>query len=341
MFISRLEGWPTSILSLLPQEAGIRPANADWFVCVIYPDKKASIYIDIRPIAEIRAKRSLKKGEGVYHDDIAEISRLHFEGIEIPADAGVAILMSVGWRKGFYFDFEPIQPSGCSRSYDLGAFLGQMFAYLSAQHLFAITDDDWQELIAQQWYPFITLKGETIKKMVNHVRAGWPVDELLPRVAAEVSECIPRLLERWGSSLFFQPHHQVIEHALNRHLESDYVSSTSILYPRIEGVIRSCHQQIRHGERATQGALVKTVTGADHAGVEDFSLLMPQRFRAYLKRVYFANFTAGEPAPVSRHSIAHGVASPADLSLKASLLGILVLDQVFFHLKGERPKSDG
>jgi hypothetical protein len=148
IFISRLEGWPTTVLSLLPREAGLTPGNADWFVCVIHPDKTASVWTGIRPIAEIRAKRSLKKGEGVYLDDIADIGRLHFEGVEIPPTAGVAVLMSVGWRKGFYFDFEPIQPPGRPRGYDLEAFLGQFFAYLSAHHLFGISDAEWEELIS-------------------------------------------------------------------------------------------------------------------------------------------------------------------------------------------------
>jgi hypothetical protein len=64
----------------------------------------------------------------------------------------------------------------------------------------------------------------------------------------------------------------------------------------------------------------------------EYSLLLPIRFSKYLQDVYFAGFDPNQPTPVSRNSIAHGVADPQDYSLKASTIGLLTLDQIFYFL---------
>jgi hypothetical protein len=72
---------------------------------------------------------------------------------------------------------------------------------------------------------------------------------------------------------------------------------------------------------------------------EKYSRLLPQKFVEYIEQIYFANFVPGVPTPVSRNTVSHGVASAADFSLKAATIGLLIIDQIFYHLPPDEPRS--
>jgi len=66
-------------------------------------------------------------------------------------------------------------------------------------------------------------------------------------------------------------------------------------------------------------------------------LLLPHRFAAYLRDIYFANFNpVAQDIDVSRHSVAHGVATASDFNQKSAVLGILVIHQLFYFLENHR-----
>jgi len=187
------------ILTLLHSQANIliRPSTIDHLLAVISRDKTADIYInelDIR--CEFLTKRSVQAGETVSVDDIADIRKMVFQGIEIPIDAGIIFVFSAGWRKGLFYDLSPAQPfEPISRTYDLPVYLGQLYSYLLFQDLFKIADNEWENLLANKWFPFITLKGATIRQMLNHNKEGLDVDEILPTVTDELTEKLPHLIE--------------------------------------------------------------------------------------------------------------------------------------------------
>ena len=75
------------------------------------------------------------------------------------------------------------------------------------------------------------------------------------------------------------------------------------------------------------------LTAVDAKADNEGSLLLPQRFKDYLKDVYFANFDlTKENVPLSRHSVGHGVAKASDVNLKSAVLGILIVHQLFYFL---------
>ena len=148
----------------------------------------------------------------------------------------------------------------------------------------------------------------------------------------EVLERSKGMLEGWARKPSFESHLALIERAIMRYQEKDYISATAILYPRIEGIMRSHHLESNTSRRATQQNLTASVIEASGRNTDDFSLLLPLRFRRYLEEVYFANFNPQEPATLSRNSVAHGVANPEDYSLKGATIGLLILDQMFYYL---------
>jgi len=333
-FIRRLEGIPENILARLPKELGIRPSTVDHFLAIIRRDKTATVYVnELKIIGLMQTKRELKKGEYIYSNDVADLIAIRFGDLEVPTDAGIVFLFSVGWRKGLFFDLAPIQPKSDElRTYDLNIELGQFYAYLMFQDFFKISEASWHRLFSQGWFPFISLRTETIQALVNHANAEWNLDELIDKISAEVKAELPKWYEDWTKGDHFSTHSSALGVAVDRFLASDYISAVSILYPRIEGVMRSHHLEATPSAPLTQVGLVKSsLSRIDHV-LRPRALLLPEKFRAYMTNVYFANFEPKNPKGLSRNTVAHGVASDDEYSEKAAIIGFLILKQLSYYM---------
>lgn len=128
LFISRLEGIPSQVIARISPEFNIRASTVDHMVLVIRPDLRATVFVNECRIS-IRARfgRRIEAGEPVFDKDIIDIDSLHFDGVEVPEDAAVLVIMSSGWRKGMFFDFTPLGPDAPKRDYDLGKLLGSYY----------------------------------------------------------------------------------------------------------------------------------------------------------------------------------------------------------------------
>lgn len=333
-FIRRLEGIPSNILAKLPPEIGINPSTVDHLLAVIRKDKTATIYInELKILGLMQAKRDVKQGEPIYSNDIADLKAIQFVDVEVPADAGVVFLFSAGWRKGLFFDLAPIQPqSDGPRTYDLSIALGQFYAYLMFQEFFKIPEPSWNRLFSQGWFPFISLRTETVRELVNYANAEWNLDELLDKISAEVKLGLPSWHENWKKGGHFSDHCNALGVAVERFLASDYISAVSVLYPKIEGVMRSYHVAATPNAPQTQTGLVdSSLSGVDPA-IRPLTLLLPEKFRAYMADVYFANFDPKSPKGLSRNTVAHGVAPEDEYSEKAVIIGFLILQQLSFYM---------
>jgi hypothetical protein len=331
IFVSRLEGGPSAIISKLPPDAGVSPSTIDHLLAIIRRDKTATVYINEIPfIAQIRSKRAkTEKNQLITEDDVADIISLQLGTIEIPSDAGVIFIFSYGWRKGLFFDFEPLVDANVTRKYSLNHTWASLYAYLFQQNLFKITQPEWNTLFEKQWFPFISLRKQTIRRMLDQVRNNWDIDNLLPDIRNEILDDVNDMILRWEQNSLFSSHIDLFKHAIERFKGGDYISATAILYPRIEGVMRTIHSTISR-ERASQTKLVNSVIGLNKNVTHERSLILPQMFNRFLQEVYFANFDPNSDAVISRNSVAHGVASAKDFSLKSALIGILITDQISF-----------
>lgn len=341
-FITYLEGISDSILSQLP--VYINPSSIDHLLAIIRPDKTGTVYInELDFIGTLRAKRPVKQGEPILQRDILEIRRTEIRNASIPDDAGFLMIMSSGWRKGFYYDLAPLAAGNPKRDYDLGLLLGQVSSYLMFQSLFKIDSATWLELFKQRWFPFIYLGHPLLTKMVDYARIGWDIDELLPEIQAELGKILvdPNI---WRTNPCFEPHLTVLDRAIERYQADDYVSAAAILYPRIEGVMRSYFTSAGFTEKPSAPNLARTVVQKGAAEQHSCCLFLPERFHEYLNQVYFAHFTPGTRPNVARHSVAHGEARAEDFSLKSSAIGFLTLYQVALFLspdsKGSRKEED-
>ncbi len=337
-FIQRLEVHPSDILQRLPSQ--ISPSQVDHMLAICRRDGKADVYVNeldlrLRP----RAARSLKAGEEVRKDDIADIESFEL-GVQIPDDAGFLFVFSIGWRKGLFFDFGPTLPEPQLRQYDIAAVLGQMYGQVLFQERLSISDAEWDALFSTKWFPFVGLSNEKIDALISHIRSDWDPDENLDDIVAETKSRVPQMLESWRKHPSFLPHFDLLERAVERFQNDDPVSCTALLFPRIEGILRTHHsifdaQQPPRPENLTELAVAAKIEN-------DKCLLLPRRFAAYLRDVYFANFDPdAENIEVSRHSIAHGVANPSKFDYKSALIGILTAHQLFYFLERKQECSGG
>lgn len=327
LFISRLEGIPNDILIKIGSP--ILPSQIDRMLVIINRDGTGTVYInEFDIITRVRSKAdSIQKGDMVYDDDIADVESLSFGEILLQKDQAIVFIFSWGWRKGLFFDFSPL--IGIERDYDLEALLGYYLSYLSHQYLHKLEREEWDALLNQQWFPFITLRKSTLKKMVRYLRGGHDIDDLLNEIALEVSSLLPKRLDVWAKDTYIAPHIELIRTAADRYIEQDYISANSILYPRIEGVIRTFFELEGLDKKASSTNMLEAIEKV----TSSTSLLLPLYFKKFLKDVYFAKFDGNYSDKVSRHTIAHGVAAPEAFSEKSATLGFLILDQLFYLLK--------
>jgi hypothetical protein len=334
-FISRLEGFPSEIIHMLPPERGIKPSIVDHMLVIIRRDKTATVYVnELTIISEVMTSgREMEAGQPVFFDDIADIRKLTFHGISIPEDSGILFLFSHEWRKGLFYDFSALSGKvPAPRDYNLEMLCGQYYAYLCFQYLFKITEDEWNRMLAQQWFPFIALRKRTIEEILSYVRNRWDVDRIIEKIAEDLTKAIPVTLTKWENNPLFRPHLAFFKQAVDRFAEGDYISATSILYPRIEGLMRTFHIKTNAQNKASQKNLVSSVIESKGRELHSFSLLLPSYFRRYLEEVYFANFDPTAPNVLSRNTVSHGVAPVEFFSKKGAIIGLLILDQLWFYM---------
>jgi hypothetical protein len=331
-FISRLEGMPTDILNRLSPEDQILPHNVYLMLAIIRKDLTATVFLneELKLNLKVRPKRDFEKGQPVYDDDYASIEELSFEGITIPEDTGFLFINSRGWRKSLLFDLSPLH--GEPRTYNLNKVLGHYCAYLHFQYIFQITESQWSTIIGQGWFPFVSLKQQTNKRMIAWAEAGFDIDELTEEIEAEIAPELDRKLKSWASRKSFALHIPFFTEAIQNHREKKYISSTSILYPRIEGLMRSHFASVSTGDKPKVKSMIDSVT--DHVQADNpSSLILPAKFKDYLTKVVFAHFDHNDPQGLNRNTVSHGVAPTELYSLKNSLRGILILDQLFFLMQ--------
>lgn len=338
ILVSRLEELISKLLNKITEQHNVIvvKSSIDNMVVILRRDGTATIHINAPVMGGMLLKKAVNAGQAIYQRDIADISQLTFEDIDISKDAGVMVLFSVGWRKGLFYDLVPLSKKDLERDYDINQLLGGYYAYLSFQEKFNISDSEWDSLFENGWFPFITLNYDLIRSVLSHNKESWNVDDLLPNIQADVLKRLPDGLKSWAKVKAFEPHMDFISKAVGHYQNSDPISCISVLFPRIEGIMREFQIIQGQPEKAGQKDLAATVQLSDtNPKRHQFSLLLPLRFQRYLEDVYFDSFDpARKDNTLSRNSVGHGVASADNFDMKGATLGFLVLDQLSYYFRG-------
>ena len=329
--IERLEEVSRVLLNKIPTDRRPKPSQIDHLLAIVHKDKTVTLYINelgFKSLVSIKRRR--EAGQPIYVDDIVDIHTLEFLGVEIPDDTGIFFIFSFEWRKGLFYDLTPLLPdSNGLRDYNINHLLGQLSAYLTLQDRIKISEDVWEKMFAQSWFPFISLSLSLINEMKMHAEAGWTIDGLLPKITGEVKQSLNDWLEKWSETSLYKDHIELLRKAAERFLEADHQSAISILYPRIEGILRD-YYRLHRVEKPSQERLAETAVQAGLSEDRPRHPLLPEKFQRYLSEVYFRKFGSNKPESVSRNTVSHGVAPVEAFSEKASVIGFLILDQLLY-----------
>lgn len=338
--IQRVEHVYDSLVSKVPNKKRPRPSEIDHLLALVHKDRTITLYINelsIHPLARFKKEKEI--GQPVYHDDIVEFKEVRFStadipDVDIPDDAGVYFIFSVGWRKGLFYDLTTSHPnSGGLRNYNINKLLGRYYEYLTFQDVLKISEDVWKEFFVQGWFSFISLSSSVRRKMTQSIEAGWKIDDLLPEITGEVKNPLDSWLEKWEKRKCYEKHIAFLKRAKERYFDSDHLSAIHVLYPRIEGILRDYHESKGPERRASQKELTEAAVKASLSEDSQRGLLLPDKFQRYLSEVYFKKFRPNQPEGVSRNTVSHGVAPVEDFSEKATVIGFLILDQLFYFLE--------
>lgn len=301
--MERLDGFSQYFLApldLTGAENSIRSA-----VAVVHPSNEAEVCLDPTWHLEVRASRAVRMGDPVLVGDLTAVLGMYAEEVVVPDDAAVAVVFSLGWRRGIYYDLRPTEELR-KRPRNLKADLATLFAQLQFEQRFRISDDDWRQMFEAGWFPFAALGENHIKQMRSLLARKEPLVGMTLKIEDDLRQRLDQLVRLVSEAELLEAHRGHLFYAIERFRERDYFGAANTLFPRIEGVMRSHFRSRRSTAPKTKELIAEATDDRMKEPEELQPLLMPSRFRSYLETVVFRGYEGGNTDVVSRHSIAHG-----------------------------------
>ena len=326
-----LAGLVDEFLSKLPSDSYVDPSMTNHMLFVSHPDGQVQAYIDeLQFIPSVKLKGSFKKGQGIRKSDIAGIESLEL-GVDIPDDAGVMFVFSYRWRKAIFFDHIPLWPPHHKRQYDIKVQLGSLLGYTVFEERHRISPEIQAALHKKGWFPFIGLSEENLNTLIEWTKDPEfdpDEDSFVDKVVSDVQGRCDKMLDGWKNKSSFFNHLEDLAYGIEKFKEGDWRGCIQTLYPKIEGIIRS--QGLHKTAKGLRGEDLRKIAVQDEIE-KPLSILLPHQFSEYLKEFYFKHFEFSETrAKLSRHSIAHGVLDSSEYNSKNAVIGILILEQLFY-----------
>lgn len=317
--------------------SGISTSQISQFL-IITRNNLASVYInEPRIIVETIAQRTVQAGERITLHDVMGVRRLTFDNLTIPDDAGIAFFFSVGWRRGFFFDFRPNSGDKLENIYQT---LGRHYESLMYAGLHGIEVELWNTLFDLGWFPFLSLIGERQNKLeylIARIREGKPTESAETQLIESFGENeIENIRQRLEQNPLLNPHISFFNNGIERYLQQDYISCINNIWPRLEGILRHSYGI---ASRESQHSLLKNMETTLKASSQAYpGIFFPRQFKDYLESYYFRGFNLfAEDVPLSRHTVGHGVSKAEDYDRKRALLGILIADQLGRYVNLSNP----
>jgi hypothetical protein len=302
--------------------------------CLIFLNDNniADIYINIPSIMKIIARGRIKYGSEITKNDVADIVKIEFPGVELKQECKLVYIFNFGWRRGLYFDLIPVQDQVEPVKGDLGTLFASLHSYLIFQEVFDLTPEIKETLMRHGWFPFIRILGNNFEKIRDAVVYDFPIMEISLEVIETFNkDSIIEIVNNWMKKDIFKTHEVLIRKGIEKYLEGDFISAIHILYPRIEGIMRYVY--LGEKDKPKSHDLRKELVFLAKEKCNDSSLYLPDDFDNYLKDFYFSSFSLKEgKLGLSRNSLAHGVAKEEDFNKINAFQSIMILDQISFYV---------
>lgn len=300
------------------------------YLILLLADGSFEIHLNFATHIECLAKRNLNAGEAISISDIASIRRLRFHNITIPPKTGIIYHFTEGYRHAIYIDLTPINGPDPINQIDLEYELADCYQRIQFEKHFG-DKQILESMLDDGWFPFIAIP----KDLFDNFYLFYGDPAITDKAAALRSHFSGGTLEELSSKWFKKESYKdlkpFVETALKNYRDKDYISSISVLYPRIEGLLTKLFSSSK--TKADLPWLFDRLSDRAMNNVGKNSLLMPRNFRNYLKKFLGKSFdTHGGKVGLSRHSHAHGVTPAEEYSQDKAVIGFLILDQISYYL---------
>lgn len=337
-FYKCLEGFESPYLTPFLQSGGV-VSTIDHCLILLDKTKKATVYVNELQIGlEIIPKRDIKKGETVNKLDIAGLRKLFLTDISIPEDNGIIFYFSVGWKRGFFFDFRPLRDPNVKLE-NIDRTLATYFEYLLFNEIYSIEESLWDQVYSLGWFPFISIIDQKFERLLDRIGDNRPIEKTEQSIIESFDENkLNQILTRLEKQSFLKQHIAFIRVGIERYLDGDYISAINNIWPRVEGILQLAFTNKK--KSLNQDALLENMSEVVANDLVSPSIFFPQQFRDYLRKFYFKNYSIkNKQFSVSRHSIGHGVSDASEYDQKRALLGILMVDQLSYYLALDKGQS--
>jgi len=308
--------------------------------CLIFIDKKsqAEVYVNCPTFMEVTVKESSKNQNVVMREDISDILKVSFSGVNLRSDLTIIYIFSNRWRRGIYFNFLPLDPdTPSSEPTNLNVLFGACHAYLAFPEIYQYQKlpELKGKLYGSGWFPFIRILGKPFTEIFNTIKNGMPLSDIETFIIASFDEkTINSMYNSWLSNHLFKQRESFLKKGIEEYLEKDYISAIHVLYPCIEGILQDLSYDVDSQGDSGERLTTKLISYLKSKNPET-QLLLPENFKEYLIDSYFMKFNRkSEEIDLTRHSLAHGAATnEEDYTQVKTLQAILILDQLSSYVE--------
>jgi hypothetical protein len=329
----------TNLTSGIFNKLGVIEESVLQFLLIQHTDLSADIWInDFNRIMEARVKRSIKKGESLPSNNIADIRQLKFPDIEIAETDNIIFCFKVGWKFHLYIDLtRSIDPTTNDELY---LALGLNYKKVVFKYLFDLFSkkDIYLDIFKNGWFPYIELIGNEYEQLLQAYATNFGIEEKVEKIIKSFNkERIKKITDKWWDNHYFLDQKDLLLPGIKslkaNSFEGNYLAS-KVFYTQAEGLIRqSLFEEEKTNPRTTHILWEFMENRAKvKAGCES-SLFFETSFSEFLQKHVYKGFNLEEGSvELSRNSISHGVAKTNEYTRDKAVQGLLILDQLFFYL---------
>ena len=315
---------------------GLCNKSVNNLLVTINEDDIANVYTNFPITVEVTGKKSIKKGELVYHDDIVDYKTVSFHdsiaNLNPKEGEKVVWIFRDGFRFGLYFDL-----SSSVSLEALGEELAILFKRVKYFNFYDAIDNEFvTQLIKLGWFPFIDIIGSESDSLLSLIQEKRLTDVSRWFETLFPNERITNLVDRWWNNKYFKHRKNMIMEGIESFYSEKYVSSISTLSPLLEGIINDySYSQTGKGIKYNGQVISNTVSDIGNEKYSIHSLTLPSLFESYLNEHYYKNTRSAISDENVRNTVTHGRAKPESFTRSNALKIILTLDQIRYYLPSE------
>ena len=334
-----------SITNIIFEKTGknIKPYMIETLYISVDSNNKAKVSINETEIMLYGfSKKEVAVGDAISINDIAHIKSLKLCSKNNNESHKFIFLFNIGWRRGVCFDLHPINIESNTPMANNNHWIAQSYSFILFTLRLHLDGNSWKYLINNKFFPFISLNENSIKVLVNLSKENNKCfDEILAKnIFPDFEKTLVNLKEKWRKNTIIKVESSFIDVAVERYLAEDYISCISVIYPRIEKILRlhlSRHSEEPH-LRKTYAP--KNLSDSIQLNISETSYphtpLLTARFSHYLECCFFESFNANSfEEKINRNSVGHGVASVEYFNRKYSTIAFLIIDQLYYYLNAD------